>query len=182
MSMNSEEFKKLYFHFYNKLYRLALRILSNSNDAEDAVQEVYIKLWNIREKLMETSNPEAYAITIIKNHCIDKLKLNHTIRFNDIQHGNHLSEENNPLEQIVQKDNNYKLLKIIELLPEPFKKIIILRDIENLSFDEIQDITGYSTNNIRVCLSRARKKVRDEFLKFHNYGSERNKETSGQIL
>jgi RNA polymerase sigma-70 factor, ECF subfamily len=179
--MNSEEFKERYFPFNRKLFRVALRILGNTADAEDAIQEVYLKLWNIREKLADTLNPEAFAITVTKNYCIDRLKLKHTVNFQE-SHNLVVSHEYNPYERVEQKDNNNKLLQLIELLPEPQKSILIFRDVENFSFEEIQDITGLTVNNIRVNLSRARKQIRDEFLKFHQYGTERNKETSGQIL
>jgi RNA polymerase sigma factor (sigma-70 family) len=182
MCMSSEDFKNRYFPWNRKLFRIALRILSNAADAEDAVQEVYLKLWNIREMLCEKSNPEAFAITVTKNLCIDKLKLKHTVRFNDVHQNLYESAENSPYEQVEQNDSNKKLTHLIGLLPEPLKSIILYRDVENLNFDEIQDITGLTVNHIRVCLSRARKQVRDEFIKFHNYGTERNKETSGQIL
>jgi RNA polymerase sigma-70 factor (ECF subfamily) len=180
--MSSEEFKNRYFPFHRKLFRIALRILGSSADAQDAVQEVYLKLWNIREKLSETSNPEAFATTITKNLCIDKLKLKHTVRIDETLHHLYVSDDNSPYEQIEQSDIACKILGIIELLPEPLKSIILFRDVENFSFDEIQDATGLTVNYIRVSLSRARKQVRDELIKFHKYGTERNKETSGQIL
>ena len=60
--------------------------------------------------------------------------------------------------------------------------MIILRDIEEYSFEEIQEITGLDINYIRVNLSRARKQVRDELIKVHGYGNERNKTTSREVL
>jgi len=60
--------------------------------------------------------------------------------------------------------------------------MIILRDLEEYSFEEIQEITGLDLNYIRVNLSRARKQVRDELIKIHEYGTERNKTTSREVL
>lgn len=180
--MNSEEFKERYLYFHSNLYRIALRILGNSSDAEDAIQEVYLKLWNLRYNLEETSNPLAFAITITKNLCIDRLRIKHTIHFNDHDHNLYISNDFNPYEQIEHTDNKNRLLKIIDLLPEPHKSVILFRDLENLSFEEMSTITGLSVNNLRVCLSRARKLVREEFVKFHQYGTERIEKTSGKIL
>jgi RNA polymerase sigma-70 factor, ECF subfamily len=181
MGMNSEEFKNRYFPYHRKLFRIALRILGNTADAEDAVQEVYLKLWNLRDKLSETNNQEAFVTTVTKNLCFDKLKLKRTVRINDAQQL-YVSGDNSPYEQTEQNDNTGRIRRIIELLTEPQKSIIIFRDIENFSYEEIQDITGFTINHIRVSLSRARKQVRDELIKFHNYGTERNRKTSGQIL
>ena len=71
---------------------------------------------------------------------------------------------------------------IIEQLPDQQKSVIIMRDIEEYSFEEIQEITGFDMNYIRVNLSRARKQVREELIKVHEYGTEHDKTTSGEIL
>jgi len=180
--MNSEEFKKQLLPIHNKLYRLSVRILANLTDAEDVVQEAYLKLWNLREKLGDIDNPKAFAVTVTKNLSLDRLKQRRTLSMNDSSQYLFLTDSINPFEQIEHTEDVVSVKTIINRLPDQQKSIIVLRDLEGLSFEEIQDVTGLSINTIRVNLSRARKVVRDQLIKFHNYGTERNKKTSGQIL
>ncbi|HEY4789357.1 MAG TPA: RNA polymerase sigma factor [Bacteroidales bacterium] len=182
--MNAEEFKQKVLPVNQKLLRLSFRFLGNIQEAEDAVQEVYIKLWGMRQKLVEINNVEAFATTVTKNHCLDRLKSRHTVSLED-----HLpnltsreSVHENP-HQISENQDSVSYVKlIIDNLPEQQKSMIVMRDIEQYSFEEIQEITGLDMNYIRVNLSRARKQVRQELTKVHEYGTERDKKTTGEIL
>src|SRR5690625_5556802 len=73
--MNQREFLEFINPIKDRIFRLALRYLISKDAAEDATQEVIIKLWKNRKKIKEYNSPEALAITITKNHCIDQLKL-----------------------------------------------------------------------------------------------------------
>ncbi len=166
--MTVENFKSEVLPIKNKLYRLANRMLNDTAEAEDTVQEVFIRLWSKKEKLKEYRSIEAFAMVITKNLCLDKIKSirNKTteLKNNDIQ-----MSENNPYQQIKNKDTVQKIHEIINELPEQQKLIIHLRDIENCDYDEIAEVTQLSLNTIRVTLSRARKKVRDTLIKIQNY-------------
>jgi len=166
--MTVEKFKSEVLPIKNKLYRLANRMLNDTAEAEDTVQEVFIRLWSKKEKLEEYRSIEAFAMVITKNLCLDKIKSlrNRTTELKniDIQ-----MNENNPYQQTKLKDTVQKIHEIINELPEQQKLIIHLRDIENCDYDEIAEITQLSLNTIRVSLSRARKKVRDTLIKIQNY-------------
>jgi RNA polymerase sigma-70 factor (ECF subfamily) len=173
--MNAEEFKEKVLPVNQKLFRLAFRFLSNVQEAEDAVQEVYMKLWNMRNKLNEINKVEAFATTMTKNLCLDKIKARHTVSIDDqLNINNKSSVSDNPLELSENKENMSLIRMIIDTLPEQMKSIMIMRDLEEYSFEEIQEITGLTLNNIRVSLSRARQQVRTELTKVHEYGIKRN--------
>ena len=72
--MDAESFKKEFLPFHRKLYHIAFRLLENEADAEDLVQEAYLKLWDKRDGLAIISNPEAFSVTLIKNMCFDMLR------------------------------------------------------------------------------------------------------------
>ena len=72
--MKQKEFLSTVLPFKDKLYRLAKRLLVSSDEAEDAVQEIFLKLWNGKEKIGKYKNPEAFAMTMTKNYCLDRLK------------------------------------------------------------------------------------------------------------
>ena len=67
--MDAESFKKEFLPYHRKLYCIAYRLLENAADAEDLVQEAYLKLWDKREGLAIISNPEAFSVTLVKNMC-----------------------------------------------------------------------------------------------------------------
>jgi RNA polymerase sigma-70 factor (ECF subfamily) len=182
--MNAEEFKEKVLPVNQKLFRLSFRFLGNIQEAEDVVQEVYLKLWNMRNKLEEINKLEAFATTMTKNLCLDKIKARHTVSIGDqlISLNNKATVSEDPYE-ISESSENINLVRlIIDTLPEQLKSIMIMRDLEEYEFEEIQEITGLTMNNIRVSLSRARKLVRNELIKVHEYGIKNNKSTSGKIL
>lgn len=154
------------------MYRLALRLLVSREAAEDAVQEVLLKLWSRKEKMASYDNVEAFAMTVTKNYCLDQLKLkqNNNLR---IVHSNY--EDGSSLQREVEvRDNLNWVSKIIATLPEQQKILIQLRDVEQYEYDEIAKMTNMKETAIRVALSRARKKIRGEMIKKHHYGIGKN--------
>lgn len=157
----------------DKMYRLARRLLVSKESAEDAVQEVMLKLWARKEKLSEYDNVEAFAMTVTKNYCLDQLKLkqNNNLR---IVHSNYEDGNNSIQKNLEVQDDLNWVQKIIENLPEQQKILIQLRDVEQYEYDEIAKMTEMQETAIRVALSRARKKIREEMLKKHRYGIKSN--------
>ena len=167
--MEQKDFLEKVMPFKDKLFRFAKSILISSDEAEDATQEVFIKLWNRKDELHKYKSLEAFAMTITKNYCLDKLKNKHSNNLR-IVHSNYDSGFKNP-EQITELNNTIDHVKqIIETLPEQQRMIIQLRDIEQYNLDEIEEVLEISNATIRVNLSRARKKVREELIKTSNYG------------
>jgi len=166
--MKQDEFVTTVFPFKDKLYRLAKRILVSKDEAEDAVQEVYLKLWKGRQAIKNYKNPEAFAITMTKNYCLDRLKSKQASNLK-IVHTNFQNSEN--LEKQVEANDGVGLVfKIMETLPEQQKIILQLRDVEEFEFAEIAKMLDSNETAIRVALSRARKTVRDQLIKQYNYG------------
>lgn len=153
----------------DKMYRLALRLLTSREAAEDATQEVILKLWNRREKFKDYANIEAFVMTVTKNHCLDQLKLkqNNHLR---IVHQNYDSGMVSAQRILEVKDEMSWVEKILKELPEQQQLIFQLRDVEQYDFEEIAEIMQMNQTAIRVALSRARKKIRESLMKKHNYG------------
>ena len=171
--MDAESFKKKFLPYHRKLYFVAYKLLENAADAEDLVQEAYLKLWDKREGLSVISNPEAFSVTLVKNMCFDLLRsgkyvLNRQMveldTVNDAQSADNLEF----------RDEVQEIKRIIAQLPEQQQRIVTLRDVKGCSYEEIEHVTGLNAVNIRVLLSRARKKIREEFNKWSNYESRGN--------
>jgi len=162
--MNPEQFKAEILPLRNKLFYIANKMLQEEQDSEDAVQETLLKLWHMRDLLDQYDNLAAYATTITKNLCINQLRLrNRQDSLNDelyLQAGS-----DNPYLQLERKNTEELLHAIIEQLPPLQKLILKMKDIEEYEVEKIAEITGSQVEAIRMNLSRARKKVREEFIK-----------------
>ena len=166
--MNQKEFIELLLPCKDKLYRLAKRLLVSSDEAEDAVQEVYLKLWKGRDKINNYRSPEAFAITMTKNYCLDRLKSRQASNLK-IVHSNYKNPDS--IERKIDANEGVALVfKIMDTLPEKQKIIMQLRDIEQFDFNEIAKMLNINETAIRVSLSRARKVVREKLIKQYNYG------------
>jgi RNA polymerase sigma factor (sigma-70 family) len=148
----------------DKISRLAFYLLSDKAEAEDATQEVFLKLWNLRDDLSAVENMQAYVLRITRNLCLDKIRAqNRRAQPDDLVDDIVVEKAENPHEQTEIRDTLSVVRKMIASLPEAQRTVITLRDIEGLEFDEIAEITGMNENAIKVNLSRARKKIRDFF-------------------
>ncbi|MBW2960606.1 sigma-70 family RNA polymerase sigma factor [Mesonia sp. JHPTF-M18] len=168
--MNQNEFLIFIEPIKDKMYRLSLRLLVSKEAAKDAVQEVFVKLWNKKDKLKDYDNPHAFAITVTKNHCLDQLKLKNNNNLS-IVHNNYEDESKSVQKHLEAKNELELVAEILKGLSQQEQTLIQLKDVEQLEYDEIIAITGMKPTAIRVALSRARKKIRKEILKKHHYGT-----------
>ena len=167
--MTRADFDNLVRKLSRKLYGIAFRMLKEQQTSEDAVQEVMVKLWSMRSKLSEYESIDALSVTMIKNLCIDILrKQKHWVQTEESSLSLAGSFEPTPQELMERVESYETVQKIIDGLPDMYRDIIILRDIEELEYEEIVFRTGQNINTIRVNLSRARKMVRDEYKKYYN--------------
>ena len=159
--MTIEEFKHRFLPLNGKLYKTAFYLLTNEDDAKDAVQDLYVKLWEMRDKLTNILDDEAYCVSAIRNECLNILKKNiNSTSFDPLTELNDVINYDSPELQYISDEELIKIYDKIKLLSDVQKKILILKQFNNCSFEEISTITGLSEANIRVILSRARKKLK----------------------
>lgn len=167
--MTSTEFTSLVMPFKDKVFRLARRLLVSNEEAEDATQEILLKLWNNQSKISSYNNVEAFAMTMTKNFCLDRLKSKQAQNLK-IVHSNYQDHNVSLQKQVELSDSLSWVGKMLEQLPEQQRMILQLRDIEAYEFDEIAEIMDMNPTAIRVALSRARKTIREQLTKTYNYG------------
>jgi RNA polymerase sigma-70 factor (ECF subfamily) len=167
--MNQIEFLQVIAPFKDKVFRLAKRLLVSTEEAEDATQEVLVKLWNKNEILESYSSLEAFAMTMTKNFCLDQLKSKRAGNL-QIVHSNYTDRQASLQQQLEDLDTLAWVEKIINDLPEQQRLIIQMRDIEQYEFADISKILEMNETAIRVALSRARKTIRENITKTHQYG------------
>ena len=167
--MTQAEFLDIVMPFQDKVFRLAKRLLVSTEEAEDATQEIMLKLWNNRDQMQKYRNVEAFSMTMTKNFCLDKLKSKHAQNLK-IVHSNYQDNNVSLQKQVELQDSVDWVAKIVEELPEQQRMILQLRDIEQYDFSEIAEMLDMNETAIRVSLSRARKAIREQLTKTHSYG------------
>ena len=163
--MPASLFKQLLLPLYPRLQRVASRLLGNAEDAEDMVQEVYMKLWSKRDALPDVKDVEAYCVTLTKNMCIDRLRMAEAEKADVDEVPTMLVATDDVEAQVERHDAVEQVKQIIETLPEHQQQVITLRDMEDCSFEEIAEQTGLTAVNVRMLLSRARRTIRERFKK-----------------
>ena len=158
--MNAEEFKRLYYPFHPKLYRIAFALLNNADDAEDVLQDTYCKLWSKRMEITDILQPEAFCVRMIKNLCLDFLRTSGHRSNNESVESIKMTTETTPDRELESKDAMQQIDSLIEQLPEKQRIVIRMRGCGDCSFEEIENVTGESATNVRVLLSRARKTLK----------------------
>ncbi|MFZ4260886.1 RNA polymerase sigma factor [Sphingobacterium sp. HJSM2_6] len=165
--MNQETFKHTVFIHKDKMYRFATRFFAYQEDAFDVVQEVMLKLWEIRHQLENIKSIEGYAMNMVRNlafNKIDKAKRQATY-----------------LEQLPNDSQSEKypeltrelILKLIDSLPEKQRTVMYLRDIEEYEIENIAELTKMEENAVRVNLSRARNTIKIQLNKIFEYEKRR---------
>ena len=180
--MLARDFKTDVLPISNKLLRFANQILQNEEEAKDVLQDVFLKLWQKRDDLDKVENLEAFAYRMTRNRCLDMIRSRRTISIESLKKVKFPEEESSDTDHLDLANSVDLVKRIIAELPDLQRTAIHLRDIEQLEFEEIAEATQMNVNAIRVNLSRARKKVRDEILKIQNYGITENKHTAAKIL
>lgn len=161
--MDAETFKKVFLPYHQKLYRIAYRMVQDVANAEDIVQETFIKLWNKRDELKDVENTEAFSIIILRNTCLDQLrKTKHEFQ---MAYDTDIPEKESLSHQIELHDDAVHIKKLIHELPDQQRQVMMMKHWDGYSDEEIEQITGLSSGNIRVILSRARKMIREQFFK-----------------
>ena len=162
--MDSESFKSRFLPLTRKLHWTAFSIMRNEQDAQDIVQEAFLKLWNKRDELEHVTNHEAYCITLVKNMCLDRHRAA-GIALVDKPPEELLIAGGDSASQHIERQQTHQLLnQCLARLPAQQQQVLRMRDLAGCSMQEIEKATGLTAVNARVLLSRARKSLRDQLL------------------
>ena len=154
--MTALEFKQRFMPFHRLLYRVAYHLTGNAQDAEDLLQDTYLKLWTKRDDLPPDAQTEAYLITLMRNLYRDQRRLK-----SNIVHETYEPDKSyEPYEEEEEDlDNRAELQELIEKLPDKQREVMKAHIVEDKTYEEIQRDTGLSNGNIRVIISRAKQTI-----------------------
>lgn len=153
------DFRKIWLPLAERFYRVAYHLLESRDDAEDAVQELYLKILSIPGKLVYVRDPAAYGITLLKNICIDRIRRRESRKAEQLEELM-ATDAFGPDRKMTGKETLKRVMKEMEKLPEKQAMVLRMRALEGLEYDEIASRTGLSQVNIRVLISMARKTLK----------------------
>ena len=154
--MTDARFHTVWIPLQDRFYRVAFYILEDRADALDAVQDLYMKLWKMRESLDLVRNPAAYGSLLMRNLCIDRIR--RTSFAQELEED--LPGQAAPDEELIVKETLGEVWTAIGRLPESQRNLLSLHLLQGLTYEEIAARTGLTPLNIRVQVSLARKKLK----------------------
>lgn len=160
--MTALEFKQRFLPHHRLLYRVAYRLTANQQDAEDLLQDFYLKLWQRRDTLSGEAQNEAYLITMLRNIFRDQRRQKHiaTVPLDDAAVDDPPDESQESYET---HDEAMQMAELIGRLPQKQRTVVQMHLGQEQSYDEISQATGLSPGNIRVIVSRARQTLKEQF-------------------
>lgn len=180
--MDACEFKRRFLPLNHRLYRVAWSLTHNVQDAEDLVQETYCRLWRKRNNLSSIGNDEAYCVRLLKNFYYDGRRMASS---HDVDIG---PPDNLPLpatddvQRDIERDERAQVLhRIIDTLPDRQRDIITRRDLLDEPFADIAADLQMPEGSVRTLLSRARLKLKEQFLNWMNNDNPRDQHPAEKL-
>lgn len=158
--MENISFRTTVLPLSDRLFRLALRITMNRAEAEDVVQDTLLRVWECRGQWEQIDNLEAFAIASCRNRALDLTKRagRKARSIDEVDTGGWQAA--NGQSSLEAREELSLLRRLMDALPEVQRTIMLLRDIEGLSYQEIAQALSISETQVKVYLHRARTKVR----------------------
>lgn len=155
------DFRNIWMPLAERFYRAAYYMLESQQDAEDAVQELYLKIWKSHANLTDLKSPAAYGMSLLKNICIDRIRRREIRKAEPLDAG--LPQPDAPPEKrLAARDILKKVMEEIDRLPQKQARVMKMMVIEDLDYKEISERTGLSQVHVRVLISTARKTLKQK--------------------
>ena len=154
----SRAYRKWVDEYQDQAWTLARYLLKDPAEAEDATQEAFIKLWNHRDNI-DPDRIKPWLMKVTRNTCLDRLRRRRPEQeFEDYQ----AVEHRGPMFGAQQSELGMWLKRAIGGLKEPYRSLVVLRDIHQHSYEEVAGVTELSLSQVKVYLHRARKQLREQ--------------------
>ena len=155
------DFRNIWMPLAERFYRAAYYMLESQQDAEDAVQELYLKIWKYHANLTDLRSPAAYGMSLLKNICIDRIRRREIRKAEPLEAGVPQADAP-PEKRLAARDILKKVMEEIDRLPQKQARVMKMMVIEDLDYKEISERTGLSQVHVRVLISTARKTLKQK--------------------
>jgi RNA polymerase sigma factor (sigma-70 family) len=178
----------------NLLYNYALRLTNNQDDAKDLIQDTYLKAYRFIDKYEDGTNAKAWLFRILKNSFINNYRKNsrtpEQVEYSEVEEFVDLIKSDSAPATDMRRDMYDHLLgddvvRAMESLNEEFRTIIILSDLEEMTYEEISEILEIPLGTVRSRLHRARKAMQEKLYSFavkHGYITKKTAEEFRPIM
>ena len=163
--MSIEAFKQHILPHKDKLFRFALHLLQNVQEAEDAVQDVMAGIWSRREEWPQWNSIPAYCMTATRNNCLDRLRRRRVIAIGEENARQMPGTEKDPYEMVTNKEMFERIRRCMDELPPNQQQVIRLREMEGFSYNEIAEVLDMTLDQVKVNLHRGRTAIRKTITK-----------------
>ena len=161
---NERAFTAIYERYHKLLYVLAYKYLKDNDTAKDAVQQIFLKLWESRSLFSIHINLRNYLYTMLKNHLLNEIRNNYTALEKNYELAQETIEyENEILSKLEEKEMTEQLYRAIDGLPEQKKAVCLYKLKDSLSNQEIAEKMQISIPTVKIHYSQAIKLLREHF-------------------
>lgn len=156
----SKNYRQWVAQYQDEAWSLARFLLKDGSEAEDATQEAFTSLWRHREAIAEES-VKAWLMKATRNECFDRLRRRRPQT--ELQES-HSVEEGGPMTVLQQGQLATTLARAIASLGEPYRSLVVLRDVQQQSYEAVSATLNLSLSQVKVYLYRARKQLREQLV------------------
>lgn len=155
----SKTYRQWVNEYQDQAWAVARYMLKDNQEAEDAVQDAFVKLWNNQDKI-DPDLVKPWLMKVTRNGCLDRLRRRrNNVEFDE----SHMSEESvGPLQGLSSSELGRWLQKAIQGLKEPYRSLVVLRDVHQHSYEDVAGMLELSLSQVKVYLHRARKELREQ--------------------
>lgn len=159
------KFRRLIEPLFEKMYVSAYRLTGSKDDAEDLVQETFIKAYRSIEKFEEGTNPGAWVYTIMRNTFLNEIraKKSREVLLFDEETATRMADNAEPAKSGEKMDE--ELQSVLDSLPDDMKEALVAREVNGLSYQEIADTTGLPIGTVKSRISRARETLKERWMR-----------------
>jgi RNA polymerase sigma-70 factor (ECF subfamily) len=145
--------------YQDQAWTLARYLLKDPAEAEDACQEAFVKLWHNQDRI-DPDKIRPWLMRVTRNLCLDRLRRRHPTE--EWQEWQKPDDGPGPMQELQQHELGEWLKHSINGLTEPYRSLVVLRDVHQHSYEEVASVLELSLTQVKVYLHRARKQLREQ--------------------
>lgn len=163
-------FEELLYRHKNRAMTLAMQMLKNFHDAEEALQDAFVRAYRALSTFEGTARFSTWLYRIVFNVCATKLNKRENVQFLSIENDDNscfeIADDSQPFEkQFSEKEVEFAILKEVENLPLAYRTVATMFFVQELTYDEISEVTGLPLGTVKTHLFRARQRLKEALKK-----------------